>query len=240
MATCILSMLFANVMLLCSCSNENFANEITNIQAPHSDLKAFAQKHNALMDSLFATTDINRSEVELDTTKAEQIINNIENNFRIHTSIKNIPTRGAMEITTASELLNMAPDSIMPYIKENTSCEFYDIYSKTIETGIVPITEEDILNSTELSQEEKMSALLFVPVSKQNENLASQEHETVVNSNCLSRYKAARSGCAVTYIASCALSCTGGPIIATAGVALATYELNNCLDDALYHYRQCK
>lgn len=35
-------------------------------------------------------------------------------------------------------------------------------------------------------------------------------------------------------------SCIGGPIGAAAGVALATYQLDNCLDDALYHYRNCK
>ena len=58
---------------------------------------------------------------------------------------------------------------------------------------------------------------------------------------CLSAYQSSRNECTVNYLASCAVSfIIPNPISTPAGVALATYQYNQCMDNAHSAYIRCQ
>lgn len=239
------------LLLLCaattifSCSNTNSEDtSIANIQTNNIALKAFAKAHSALMDSLLATTSPNRQEDELDTAKVEKIVEDIKENFASYTDVNmdiDSKTRALAE-NEALDFLNMDMDSIMPFLKERTSPEFYSIISYMIEKGTSPVTEDDIINSKNLSQNEKISLLLSLPTISYDEQYNQPKQETRSKADCYSRYKSARASCGRWYIFDCALACAGVAFtpITVLGVARAVYSLDDCLDNALDNYRRCK
>ena len=61
-----------------------------------------------------------------------------------------------------------------------------------------------------------------------------------MTNDCLSVYKSERTKCGVAYVSSCTVSFIGGFGIGTvAGIAVAAYFLDDCLDDALARYKDC-
>lgn len=230
------------LLLLCASTTIFSCGNTGSEEAPDADiqtndiaLKAFAQAHNALMDSLLATTSPNRQEDELDTAKVEKIVEDIKENFANQLGVniaQDAQTRFATE-NSALEVLNMDPDSIMPYLKERVSPEFYNICNQIMETGVSPVTEDDIINSKGLTQKEKISALLFLPALSYNDQFKLNDPSTRSQQTCLNTYNSSRNSCTIRYVAATALSCAGGIVTAVAGVTLATYEYDNCMDDAL-------
>lgn len=230
------------VSFFCSCSNVVSEQDLQpNKTTDGIALASFAKEHKILIDSLLRNRDIGMGEASDETSKTSDIIIKIKENIdRIIVKENNANSLTRMADMSAEEIANIGSDNLLDVIRGRVSADFYDICSYVIKEGSVPVTESEVINNNNMSFNEKVAVLSFIPVlsyGKENEQIWA---ETRTSASCLEQYKSSRTWCGVGYAASCTLSCLGGPVAAAAGVALATYQLNNCLDDALYHYKQCQ
>lgn len=226
----------------CSCSNAvSEQDSQPDKTADGIALASFAKEHQMLIDSLLKNSDIGMSEASDDSSKTSGIIIKIKENIdRIIVKENNEGSLTRISDMSAEDIVNVGSDNILDVIRGRVSADFYDICGYVIKEGSVPVTEFEVVNNNNMSFNEKVAVLLFLPVLSYGEEHEQILAETRTPASCLEKYKSSRTACGVEYAAACALSCVGGPVTAAAGVALATYQLNNCLDDALYHYRQCQ
>lgn len=230
------------VSFFCSCSNavseqDLQPNKITDGIA----LASFAKEHQILIDSLLKNRNIGMSDDSDDDSETSGIIIKIKENIgRIMVKENNADSLTRMADMSAEDIVNVGSDNLLDVIRGRVSADFYDICSYVIKEGSVPVTKSEVINNNNMSFNEKVAVLSFIPVLSYEKDNKQIVTETRTPTSCLERYKSSRTSCGVEYAAACTLSCIGGPITAAAGVAFATYQLNNCLDDALYHYKQCK
>ncbi|EPH16832.1 hypothetical protein HMPREF1475_01155 [Hoylesella oralis HGA0225] len=120
------------------------------------------------------------------------------------------------------------------FIKENYSIYFLSLYKDIDNNDYCKVSYDDIIGYSELAFNEKPALIMGKTVKEVEEkyDLLSTRADP-----CLSKYMSSRKVCAAEYLARCALSCTGGPFLAAAGIELATYELDECLDSSLFRYQ---
>ncbi len=120
------------------------------------------------------------------------------------------------------------------FIKENYSIYFLSLYKDIDNNDYCKVSYDDIIGYSELAFNEKPALIMGKTVKEVEEkyDLLSTRADP-----CLSKYMSSRKVCAAEYLARCALSCTGGPFLAAAGIELATYELDECFDSSLFRYQ---
>jgi hypothetical protein len=126
------------------------------------------------------------------------------------------------------------------YIKEKNSSEFYNICKEAVSSGEMNISEDEIIDDTKLKLDEKIALLLARPAYAYENRMSTRSANDYTDTPAYKQYIKARRHCTYEYLFSCALACTGGPVLATIGIAYAVYQYDECLDDALEHYRQSK
>lgn len=237
-----LSLLGLVCLLFCGCSSTISEDPQSDKSTDDLVLASFAKEHQALVKSLLQGSGINGSdetEASEDSVRVAGIISKIEGNLNDALSKQSQPevsTRA--EEMSPSDIINVGSYELLEKINGRVSTDFYNICEAVVNRGVVPVTEMEVINNNNMAFNEKIAVLLFLPV------LSDAEMNPITGTrskeSCLKTYKSHRNTCGVEYAAACAISCIGGPVGAAAGVALATYQLDNCLDDALYHYRNCK
>ena len=122
----------------------------------------------------------------------------------------------------------------MMFIKENYSIDFLNLYKDIDNNDYCKVSYDDIIGYSELAFNEKLALIMGKTVKEVEEKYDLLPTRA---DPCLSKYMSSREVCAVEYLAGCALSCTGGPFLVAAGITLATYELDECLDSSLFRYQ---
>ncbi len=124
----------------------------------------------------------------------------------------------------------------MMFIKENYSIDFLNLYKDIDNNDYCKVSYDDIIGCSELAFNEKLALTMGKTVKEVEEKY---DLLSTRANPCLSKYMSSCEVCAVEYLAGCALSYTGGPFLVAAGIALATYELDECLDSSLFRYQHC-
>lgn len=231
------------MMSLSSCSNAISDSELgVNTSDDALALANFAKVNQMLVDSLMANSSIGNDCNTLDSAEFVGLVDKVQENMasalRGRSSVKDVTRSGSI---TKEEIIYGDVDSLLAYVKENASSDFYEFVKSTANYERVSLNESDIIKNENLSYNEKVGMLSVLPVLNYDERILPEVMNAQSSDPFLVEYKSRRTDCASDYVIGCATSFIGlVPAVTVALVAYNTYKLNKCLDDALNIYRRCK
>lgn len=207
-------------------------------------LSDFVDKHSDLLETFFVkyslaeTKSVKNEDIDY---LCDAIRQNLENVFS-KCGYSNVYVDGTRCLSEDSlDILKLDSELLLAYIKVHNSDLFYSSYRQILETGTMVLQPDEIISEDELYFNEKLFLLFAYPILEQQKVEASMTVSTRASNPCLSAYQSSRNECTVNYLASCAVSfIIPNPISTPAGVALATYQYNQCMDNAHSAYIRCQ
>ena len=230
------------MMSLSSCSNAISDNDLgVNTSDDAFALANFAKVNQILVDSLIANSSIGNDCNTLDSAEFVGLVDKVQENMasalRGRSSVKDVTRSGSI---TKEEIIYGDVDSLLTYVKENASSDFYEFVKSTANYERVSLNEADIIKNENLLYDEKVGMLSVLPVLNYDERILPEEMNEKSSDPCLSKYKSMRASCMRKFAVDAVLLSWTCAAVAIVDVLWAWYNLDDCLDDALYHYRQCK
>lgn len=210
------------------------------------NLAAFADRHAELMETLLTSASSPTSRSMDEKSEAQlfsELDENLEQIFAQHDVQQELQGKADRPCVDEDSLgmMKLDTDMFLAYIKERHTTAFYTLCKQLIDTGTLNVSEKEIILNSELQLEEKIKLLVVLPAFSQDGlGLTRVKTRSESSDPCYEAYESARSTCLAEYLISCGLSCTGGVPGAVAGVAWATYQLENCLNSARDSYINCQ
>ena len=244
-----------SILLLISCENKSIdensikkielLNFYTESKSTIKDifLQNWSQENKGINNPLFRIQEeeTNKSSIDLHIQKLQESIEYLMKKYD-NTEIENsIYYKGKPDLNS---------EEFLTYVRNNGTNRYYELVLSQFYGDTTLISVEEVLNDNELLSSEKISLLLFISTeiatieAKAYEEtisrISNRQTSPLMTNDCLSVYKSERTKCGVAYVASCTVSFIGGFGIGTvAGIAVAAYFLDDCLDDALARYKDC-
>lgn len=230
------------MMSLSSCSNAISDSELgVNTSDDAFALANFAKVNQVLVDSLMANSSIGNDCNTLDSAEFVGLVDKVQENMasalRGRSSVKDATRSGSI---TKEEIIYGDVDSLLAYVKENASSDFYEFVKSTANYERVSLSETDVIKNESLSYNEKVGVLSVLPVLNYDERILPEKMNAQSKDPCLAKYKSMRASCMRQFAVDAVLLSWTCAAMAIVDVLWAWYNLDDCLDDALYHYRQCK
>ena len=214
--------LSATMFSSCNASDDSITEPKENLVEFKKELVDFSNKQGSLMVTLLAQNN----------DEDEFIMNDIKKNLDIisnkYESILDQNTRSTLLTEDEIEIFKMDSQELLTYLQGKVSPQMYQMCVGIFEEDTFYLDLNEIFNKYDFTPNE-MFALANMAVYINNNKM---ETTRSIEDKCSDQYSSDRTVCGVEYLASCALSCAGGPELATAGVLFATYQLDKCLDSA--------
>lgn len=208
-------------------------------------LAAFADRQAELMEGLLSSASPSTSRSVDENNEArlfDELDENLEQILVQHDVQQELQSKADQPCLDEDslEMMKLDTDMFLSYIKERHTAAFYTLCKQLVDTGTLNVSEREIILNPELQLEEKIKLLVVLPAFSQDGlGLTRVKTRSESNDPCYEAYESARSTCLIEYLISCGLSCMGGLPGAAAGVAWATYQLDNCLNNARNSYIDC-
>ncbi len=165
------------------------------------------------------------------------------------------------------EIMELDPKLYLAFVKKHKSEAFYDIILRLKKVGRLDLTQDEIINNTELKLNEKVQLLTVLPIinsTKRIQNITIRKNTsnklirtysptktrtkeaTTKEKECQKQLDSDKSVCMTSLTldigiaaVAAALGNAAGTVVATLEVAKAIYEYDNCCDNAEKAYKSC-
>ncbi len=227
---------------LSSCSNAITDSEIgVNTSDEAFVLANFAKVNQALVDSLLADMEAGNSGSSADSSRFARFVEGVKTNLEgVLTADDAVTMETRATVVSAEEIFNGDIEVLLSSVKKNCSHDFYVFIKALADYEEVSLTESEVIGNANLTFNEKVVMLYVLPILTYDERYLPVSTRAQTADACLSAYKSRRNVCARNFAISTASTLLGGPYVALALTVVAWAQYEECNNDALSIYRECK
>lgn len=230
------------MMSLSSCSNAISDNDLgVNTSDDAFALANFAKVNQALVDSLLTDMDAKSDGPSVDSSKFAGLVDKINVNLKDVLKADDAVMEGTRAaVVSSEEILYSDIDSLLSNVEKNCSRDFYMFTKALADYEEISLTESEVIGNANLTFNEKVIMLYVLPILTYDERYLPVSTRAQATDACLSAYNARRSVCTRNFAISAVGVLTCNPYVGIVFTVIAWAQYEECNNDALALYRECK
>lgn len=185
--------------------------------------------------------DAKSDESSVDSSKFAGLVEKIKVNLKGVLNTDDAVVEGTRATVVSPEaILYSDIDSLLNNVEKNCSRDFYMFAKALADYEEISLTESEIIGNANLTFNEKVIMLYVLPILTYDDRYLPVSTRAQATDACLSAYNARRSVCTRNFAISAVGVLTGNPYAGIVFTVIAWAQYEECNNDALALYRECK